>query len=80
MICNYNMYKMRKDAKNADLKFVTADSPICDYCARKHYHDDEFEDSNKCSECIHQQSGLYKSFISGEDHFLGIQCVTWKED
>ena len=76
MICNYNMYEMRKDAKRADLKLITCDSNICDYCARKLYTDDEFEDAEKCNECKH---GKYGKF-TGIDHFLGIQCVTWKED
>ena len=80
MICEYTMKEFVKDAKRADLKFVTCDSNICDYCARKLYPDDEFEDAEKCNECIHQQGGLYRSYLGGENHFLGIQCVTWKEE
>lgn len=56
--------------------FVCCDSPICSYCARKHYPDDEFEDAEKCNECIHGKYGR----MTGINHFLGIQCVTWKED
>ena len=47
--------------------FVNADSPYCDYCARKLYPDPEF-DEGSCDTCV------------GASNFLGIQCVTWKED
>ena len=76
MICEYTMKELVKDAKRADLKLVTCDSDICDYCARKLYPDDEFEDAEKCNECIHGKYGR----MTGRNHFLGIQCVTWKED
>ena len=57
--------------------FVNADSPICSYCARKHYPDDEFEDELKCNVCIHS---AYKEYDVYDDHFLGIQCITWEVD
>lgn len=55
---------------------VCCDSEICHYCARKLYPDDEFEDAAKCNECIHGKYGR----MTGCNHFLGIQCVTWKEE
>ena len=67
MICEYTMKELVKDAKRADLKFVTADSPYCDYCARKLFHDPEF-DHGECETC------------EGASNFLGIQCITWGGD
>ena len=62
--------------------FVCADSPVCHYCARYHFPDYEFEDNEKCMECIHNQESYYLGYDSEnyEDNFLGIECVTWKED
>ena len=59
--------------------FVCCDSEICHYCARHHYPDHEFDD-RECEECIHQNGGLYKSFPSGGNNFLGIECITWEAE
>ena len=81
MICEYTIKELVKDAKRADLKLVTADSPVCFYCARKLHPDDGFEDAQKCKECIHNKHDYnYASECLCYDNFLGIQCVTWKED
>jgi hypothetical protein len=68
--------------KNFKGIFVCCDSPICNYCARKHYPDDEFEDAEKCAECIHSRRDAYTKVGCGlfEDHFLGIECVTWEDE
>ena len=47
--------------------FVCCDSPYCDYCARKLFHDPEF-DHGECETC------------EGASNFLGIQCITWGGD
>ena len=76
MICNYTRDEFIQDSNDADLKLVTGDSDICHYCARRLDPDDEFEDAEKCNECIHGKYGR----MTGINHFLGIQCVTWKEE
>ena len=58
-----------------DRKYIWADSPICHYCARCNSRDLEF-DEDKCNECVHGKYGR----MTGINHFLGIQCVTWKEE
>jgi hypothetical protein len=55
--------------------FVCADSPICEYCARKHYPDPDF-DEDLCEFCYHRQGSYRSTFTCYEDNFLGIQCVT----
>ena len=62
--------------------FVCCDSNICSYCARKHYPDEDFEDGEKCLHCIHSRRDAYTKVGCSlfEDHFLGIQCITWEVD
>ena len=62
-----------------DLKVVHADSTICHYCARKHFYDNAF-DNGKCESCLHRNGEYYNSNDDLDDNFMGIECVTYKEE
>jgi hypothetical protein len=56
------------------MKEVSPDSPICEYCARKHFYESDFDDG-KCESCLHRNSEYYNANDHLGDHFLGIECI-----